>query len=40
VRLWSKSKSAIGMVVAHYVPFRAIRHGEQLSDSKGRLGCD
>src|SRR5947207_2251 len=28
-------ESAIGMVVAHYVPFRAIRHGEQLSDSKG-----
>jgi 2-methylcitrate dehydratase len=28
-------ESAIGMTVAHYVPFRAIRHGEQLSDSKG-----
>ena len=28
-------ESAIGMVVAHYVPFRAIRHGAQLSDSKG-----
>jgi 2-methylcitrate dehydratase len=28
-------ESAIGLVVAHYVPFRAIRHGEQLSDSKG-----
>src|SRR5205807_8226850 len=28
-------ESALGMVVAHYVPFRAIRHGEQLSDSKG-----
>jgi len=28
-------ESAIGMVVAHYVPFRAIRAGEQLSDSKG-----
>lgn len=28
-------ESAVGMVVAHYVPFRAIRHGEQLSDSKG-----
>jgi 2-methylcitrate dehydratase len=27
--------SAIGLVVAHNVPFRAIRHGEQLSDSKG-----
>jgi 2-methylcitrate dehydratase len=23
------------MVVAHYIPFRAIRHGHQLSDSKG-----
>src|SRR5262245_47845232 len=28
-------ESGIGLVVAHYVPFRAIRHGEQLSDSKG-----
>jgi 2-methylcitrate dehydratase len=28
-------ESAIGQVVAHYVPFRAIRHGKQLSDSKG-----
>ena len=28
-------ESAIGMLVAHYVPFRAIRHGKQLSDSKG-----
>jgi 2-methylcitrate dehydratase len=28
-------ESAIGLVVAHHVPFRAIRHGEQLSDSKG-----
>lgn len=28
-------ESAIGMVVAHYVPFRAIRAGKQLSDSKG-----
>ena len=28
-------ESAIGLVVAHYVPFRAIRHGHQLSDSKG-----
>jgi 2-methylcitrate dehydratase PrpD len=27
-------ESAIGMVVAHYVPFRAIRAGKQLSDSK------
>ena len=28
-------ESAVGMVVAHYVPFRAIRAGHQLSDSKG-----
>lgn len=28
-------ESAIGMVVAHYIPWRAIRSGEQLSDSKG-----
>ena len=28
-------RSAIGLVVAHYVPFRAIRAGDQLSDSKG-----
>ena len=28
-------ESAIGLVVAHYVPFRAIRDGHQLSDSKG-----
>lgn len=28
-------ESAIGMVVAHYIPWRAIRAGEQLSDSKG-----
>jgi 2-methylcitrate dehydratase len=28
-------ESAIGLVVAHYIPFRVIRHGEQLSDSKG-----
>lgn len=28
-------ESALGLVVAHYVPFRAIRHGKQLSDSKG-----
>ena len=28
-------ESAIGLVVAHYVPFRAIRAGKQLSDSKG-----
>jgi len=26
---------AIGMVVSHHVPFRAIRYGKQLSDSKG-----
>jgi 2-methylcitrate dehydratase len=28
-------ESAIGQVVAHYIPFRAIRAGKQLSDSKG-----
>jgi 2-methylcitrate dehydratase len=28
-------ESAIGMAVAHYVPYRAIRAGHQLSDSKG-----
>jgi len=28
-------ESAIGMVVAHYIPWRAIRAGKQLSDSKG-----
>jgi 2-methylcitrate dehydratase len=28
-------ESAIGLVLAHYIPFRAIRHGHQLSDSKG-----
>ena len=28
-------ESAVGLVVAHFVPFRAIRHGKQLSDSKG-----
>ncbi|MCE9630430.1 MAG: MmgE/PrpD family protein [Planctomycetia bacterium] len=28
-------ESAIGIVVAHYVPYRAIRAGHQLSDSKG-----
>jgi 2-methylcitrate dehydratase len=28
-------ESAIGLVVAHYIPFRAIRAGKQLSDSKG-----
>ncbi len=28
-------ESAIGMVIAHAIPFRAIRHGHQLSDSKG-----
>jgi 2-methylcitrate dehydratase len=26
---------AIGLLVAHFIPFRAIRHGHQLSDSKG-----
>ncbi len=28
-------ESAIGMVIAHAIPFRAIRAGHQLSDSKG-----
>jgi 2-methylcitrate dehydratase len=28
-------ESAVGMYVAHYIPFRAIRAGKQLSDSKG-----
>lgn len=28
-------ESAIGMTVAHYIPYRAIRAGKQLSDSKG-----
>src|SRR3569623_410512 len=28
-------ESAIGQVVAHYIPFRAIRAGKHLSDSKG-----
>merc|ERR1719428_1329758 len=28
-------ENAIGMTVAHYVPYRAIRAGKQLSDSKG-----
>jgi len=28
-------ESAIGMCIAHYIPFRAIRAGKQLSDSKG-----
>jgi len=28
-------ESAIGMVIAHYIPWRAIRAGHQLSDSKG-----
>jgi 2-methylcitrate dehydratase len=28
-------ESAIGLTVAHYVPFRAIRAGHQLTDSKG-----
>ena len=30
----SQIESAIGLVVSHYVPFRAIRTGHQLSDSK------
>ena len=28
-------ESAVGMLLAHYIPFRMIRHGHQLSDSKG-----
>lgn len=28
-------ESAIGMFIAHYIPYRAIRAGKQLSDSKG-----
>lgn len=28
-------ESGIGMFCAHYIPFRAIRAGKQLSDSKG-----
>lgn len=28
-------ESAIGLLVAHYIPFRAVRSGHQLSDSKG-----
>jgi len=28
-------ESAVGLTVAHYIPFRAIRAGKQLSDSKG-----
>ena len=28
-------ESAVGMIVAHYTPWRAIRAGKQLSDSKG-----
>lgn len=31
----SEIESAIGLVLAHYIPFRAIRAGQQLSDSKG-----
>jgi len=31
----SEIESAIGMTVAHYIPWRAIRAGKQLSDSKG-----
>ena len=32
---FSQIESAIGMAVAHYIPWRAIRAGKQLSDSKG-----
>ncbi len=28
-------ESSLGLLVAHYIPFRAIRAGKQLSDSKG-----
>jgi 2-methylcitrate dehydratase len=28
-------ESAVGMLVSHFIPFRCIRHGYQLSDSKG-----
>lgn len=28
-------ESAVGMIVSHYIPFRSIRSGHQLSDSKG-----
>ena len=28
-------ESALGILVSHYIPFRAIRSGKQLSDSKG-----
>jgi len=28
-------ESALGLLIAHYIPFRAIRAGHQLSDSKG-----
>lgn len=28
-------ESALGLLIAHYIPFRVIRHGYQLSDSKG-----
>ena len=31
----AQAESAIGMFVAHYIPWRAIRAGKQLSDSKG-----
>lgn len=30
-----KIESAVGMLVSHYIPFRAIRSGHQLTDSKG-----
>ncbi len=35
LRLFFKSFRSTGMTVAHYIPFRAIRAGKQLSDSKG-----
>jgi 2-methylcitrate dehydratase len=28
-------ESALGLLIAHYIPYRAIRSGKQLSDSKG-----
>ena len=31
----SQIESALGLLVAHYIPYRAIRSGKQLSDSKG-----
>jgi len=32
---YEQIESAVGMTVAHYIPWRAIRAGKQLSDSKG-----